>query len=1022
MLKVLLGDPNARKLKRYRPDVVETNLLEEDIQPLSDEDLAAKTGEFKQRLEKGESLEDILTEAFAVVREASRRVLGMRHFDVQLIGGMVLHAGQIAEMKTGEGKTLVATLPTYLNALTGKGAHVVTVNDYLARRDAEWMGQIHRFLGLEVGLIQQGMSPAERKRNYACDITYGTNSEFGFDYLRDNMSTSIEDVVQRPFNFCVIDEVDSILVDEARTPLIISGQVERPSEKYTRAAEVADKLNPDDHYEVDEKARNVLLNDEGFILAEELLGVQDLFDPKDPWAHYVFNAIKGKELFVKDVNYIVRNGEVVIVDEFTGRVMPGRRWSDGLHQAIEAKEHAEIQPETQTLASITYQNFFLLYPKLSGMTGTAKTEEAEFEKIYDLEVTVIDTNKPSQRRDLSDVVYKTESGDPERIAKDCLEQVRAQKPVLIRSSDLEKVRRIKQILDANLGNNPARIAELSFKDQSDLLGWAKKPGNVTLTASSDVETLVKSEVEDIYTIGIQGKWLQIAKECQEMHEQDRPVLVGTTSVEKSELLSSLLAQIGVPHNLLNAKPENVEREAEIVAQAGRSDAVTIATNMAGRGTDIILGGNADYMARLKLREYLMPRIVKPEDDDLMVSVPGTKGRSKSQGFGDSQKKVKTWKASPDIFPTELSAETDGFLKETVDFAVETYGDRSLPELEAEDKVAIAAEKAPTDDPVVQKLREAYNLILKEYEEYTDDEHDKVVAAGGLHVIGTERHESRRVDNQLRGRAGRQGDPGSTRFFLSLEDNLLRIFGGDRVAGLMNMFRVEEDMPIESGMLTRSLENAQKKVETYYYDIRKQVFEYDEVMNNQRRAIYAERRRVLEGQDLKELVITYATRTMDDIVEAYINPELPSEEWKLPEMVDKVKEFVYLLADLEPSQLEDLSVGEIKTFLHEQVRTAYDMKEAQVDQAKPGLMREAERFFILQQIDTLWREHLQQMDALRETVGLRGYGQKDPLIEYKSEGYEVFLDMMTGIRRNVVYTLFQFQPQAQPQVKASQQVG
>lgn len=927
MLKALLGDPNIRKLKRYKPDVVEINLLEEEIQPLSDEALTGKTGEFKQRLEKGESLDDLLPEAFAVVREASKRVLGMRHFDVQLIGGMVLHEGQIAEMKTGEGKTLVATLPSYLNALTGKGAHVVTVNDYLARRDAEWMGQVHRFLGLEVGLIQQGMSPAERKRNYRCDITYGTNSEFGFDYLRDNMATAIADVVQRPFNFCVIDEVDSILIDEARTPLIISGQVERPGQKYTQAAAVATALNDEDHYETDEKARNVLLTDEGFIRAEELLNVQDLFDPKDPWAHYVFNAIKAKELFVKDVNYIVRNGEVVIVDEFTGRVMPGRRWSDGLHQAIEAKEHVEIQPETQTLASITYQNFFLLYPKLSGMTGTAKTEEAEFEKIYDLEVTVIETNKPSRRQDLADVVYKTEM----------------------------------------------------------------------------------------------AKWKAVANECAEMHEAGRPVLVGTTSVEKSELLSSLLAEQEIPHNLLNAKPENVEREAEIVAQAGRSGAVTIATNMAGRGTDIILGGNGDYMARLKVREYLMPRIVKPEDDEMMVSVPATKGRGKAEGFGD-KKKVKTWKASPDIFPTELSAEAERALKEAVDFAVETYGDRSLPELEAEDKVAIAAEKAPTDDPVVQKLRDVYKLVLSEYERFTDAEHDKVIELGGLHVIGTERHESRRVDNQLRGRAGRQGDPGSTRFFLSLEDNLLRIFGGDRVAGLMNMFRVEEDMPIESGMLTRSLEGAQKKVETYYYDIRKQVFEYDEVMNNQRRAIYAERRRVLEGQELKELVISYAVRTMDDIVEAYINPELPPEEWKLPEMVDKVKEFVYLLSDMEPEQLEDLSVNEIKTFLHEQVRTAYDMKEVQVDQMKPGLMREAERFFILQQIDTLWREHLQQMDALRETVGLRGYGQKDPLIEYKSEGYEVFLDMMTGIRRNVVYTLFQFQPQAQPQVKTSQEVG
>ena len=929
MLKNLLGDPNARKLKKYQPDVVEINLLEEEVQALSDEALTAKTDEFKQRIAKGESLDDLLSESFAVVREASRRVLGMRHFDVQLIGGMVLHDGQIAEMKTGEGKTLVSTLPAYLNALSGKGVHIVTVNDYLARRDAEWMGQIHRFLGLSVGLIQQGMSPAERKYNYGCDITYGTNSELGFDYLRDNMATQMADVVQRPFNFCIIDEVDSILIDEARTPLIISGQVERPSEKYTRAAEVARELNPDEHYEVDEKARNVLLSDEGFIKSEDVLNVQDLFDPKDPWAHYVFNAIKAKELFIKDVNYIVRNDEIVIVDEFTGRVMPGRRWSDGLHQAIEAKEHVEIQPETQTLASITYQNFFLLYPKLSGMTGTAKTEEAEFEKIYDLEVAIIPTNRPLARRDLSDVVYKTE----------------------------------------------------------------------------------------------EAKWEAVAAECAEMHEAGRPVLVGTTSVEKSEVLSSLLSKRGVPHNLLNAKPENVERESEIVAQAGRSGAVTIATNMAGRGTDIILGGNSDYMARLKVREYLMPRIVKPEDDDefAMASVPAAKGRNRAQGFGTG-KKVKTWKASPDIFPTDLDGSTEKALKQAVDLAVTTYGERSLPELQAEDKVAVAAEKAPTDDPVIQKLREVYNQVRVEYERFTSTEHDKVVGSGGLHVIGTERHESRRIDNQLRGRAGRQGDPGSTRFFLSLQDNLLRIFGGDRVAGLMNAFRVEEDMPIESRMLTRSLEGAQKKVETYYYDIRKQVFEYDEVMNNQRRAIYAERRRVLEGQDLKEMVIGYAEQTMSDIVQAYINPELPPEEWKLPVMVDKIKEFVYLLSDLTPDQLEDLSVGEIKTFLYEQVRIAYDIKEAQVDQIKLGLMREAERFFILQQIDTLWRDHLQQMDALRETVGLRGYGQKDPLIEYKSEGYELFLDMMTGIRRNVVYTLFQFQPQQQPQVKTSQEVG
>ena len=943
MFKKLLGDPNARKLKKFQPLVAEINLIEEDIKDLSDEDLKAKTVEFREQLAQGkndeetkEILEDILPEAFAVVREAAIRVLGMRHYDVQLLGGIVLHKGQIAEMKTGEGKTLVCTLPAYLNGLTGKGVHVVTVNDYLARRDAEWMGQVHRFLGLSVGLIQAGMSPAERRKNYACDITYTTNSELGFDYLRDNMAVSMEEVVQRPPNYCVIDEVDSVLIDEARTPLIISGQVERPTEKYLYAAQVAEQLVRQDEdydeevngeegvgdYEVDEKARNILMTDEGFARAEEILGVTDLYDPENPWAHYISNAIKAKELFTKDVNYMVRNDEIVIVDEFTGRVLAGRRWSDGLHQAIEAKEGVPIQKETQTLASITYQNFFLLYPTLAGMTGTAKTEETEFEKVYNLQVTIIPTNLPSKRADLADVVYKKEI----------------------------------------------------------------------------------------------GKWQAVALDTANMHEKGRPVLVGTTSVEKSELISQLLREKGIEHNLLNAKPENVERESEIVAQAGRKTAVTIATNMAGRGTDIILGGNADYMARLKVREYFMPKIVIPEDDNLMANVPGINmGKNASKGFagGSNGKKVKTWKASPQIFPTELSSETENLLKETVKFAVQQYGEQSLPELEAEEKIAVAAENAPVDDPVLEKLRLAYKAIRQEYDRFTDAEHNEVVANGGLHVIGTERHESRRVDNQLRGRAGRQGDPGSTRFFLSLQDNLLRIFGGDRVEKLMNMMRVEDDMPIESKMLTNSLEGAQKKVETFYYDTRKQVFEYDEVMNNQRRAIYAERRRVLEGLDLKEQVIQYAEKTMGEIVDAYVNPELPPEEWKLDKMVDKAKEFIYLLEDVEPEHLEDMTVNEMKNFLCEEVRKAYDIKEHQIDSMQPGLMRQAERFFILQQIDTLWREHLQAMDALRESIGLRGYGQKDPLIEYKQEGYEMFLEMMIDIRRNVVYSLFQFQPQTPP---------
>ncbi|MCP9850226.1 preprotein translocase subunit SecA [Cyanobium sp. Morenito 9A2] len=934
MLKLLLGDPNARKLKRFQPLVSDINLLEEDVAPLSDDELRSKTASFRDALAKAETpvrqrqlLDELLPEAFAVVREAGKRVLGMRHFDVQLLGGMVLHEGQIAEMKTGEGKTLVATLPAYLNALTGKGVHVVTVNDYLARRDAEWMGQVHRFLGLSVGLIQQDMAPAERRRNYACDITYATNSELGFDYLRDNMANDIAEVVQREFHYCVIDEVDSILIDEARTPLIISGQVERPQEKYRRATEVAaqleraegmtkDGIDPEGDYEVDEKQRNVTLTDEGYAKAEQLLGVTDLFDPADPWAHFITNALKAKELFVRDVNYIVRDQDAVIVDEFTGRVMPGRRWSDGQHQAIESKEDLPIQPETQTLASITYQNFFLLYPRLAGMTGTAKTEEVEFEKTYKLEVTVVPTNRVRSRTDLVDQVYKNET----------------------------------------------------------------------------------------------AKWRAVAAETAEYHRAGRPVLVGTTSVEKSEVLSALLMEQEIPHNLLNAKPENVEREAEIVAQAGRAGAVTIATNMAGRGTDIILGGNTDYMARLKLREVLLPRLVRPEEGHRPpIPLPREAAAGFAPGTAVTTKPLSEARAIGTLYPCALSEGTEQNLGLLARGLVGAWGDRSLGVLELEDRIAQAAEKAPTDDPQIQQLREQIAVVKAEYDAVVKRDEATVRDAGGLHVIGTERHESRRVDNQLRGRAGRQGDPGSTRFFLSLEDNLLRIFGGERVAGLMNAFRVEEDMPIESNMLTRSLEGAQKKVETYYYDIRKQVFEYDEVMNNQRKAVYAERRRVLEGRELKKQVIGYGERTMDDIVEAYVNPDLPPEEWDLERLVAKVKEFVYLLEDLLPEQLLGLSMEELKAFLQEQLRNAYDLKEAQVEQGRPGLMREAERFFILQQIDTLWREHLQAMDALRESVGLRGYGQKDPLIEYKNEGYDMFLEMMTGMRRNVIYSMFMFDP-------------
>ena len=932
MLKLLLGDPNARKLKRFQPLVSDINLVEEEIAQLSDDELRIRTADFRNRLDNAGSLgaqlpilDEILPEAFAVVREASKRVLGMRHFDVQLLGGIILHEGEIAEMKTGEGKTLVATLPSYLNALTGRGVHVVTVNDYLARRDAEWMGQVHRFLGLSVGLIQQDMKPEARRRNYACDITYATNSELGFDYLRDNMASDISDVVHRDFQYCVIDEVDSILIDEARTPLIISGQVESKQDKYKVAAQLVDKLiraagqikdgvEPEGDYEVDEKQRSCILTDEGFAKAEKFLGVADLYDPSDPWAHYITNALKAKELFVKDVNYIVRDFEAVIVDEFTGRVMPGRRWSDGQHQAIEAKEDIPIQAETQTLASITYQNFFLLYPRLAGMTGTAKTEEVEFEKTYNLSTSVVPTNRSRSRKDLPDQVYKTE----------------------------------------------------------------------------------------------EAKWRAVASETNEIYNQGRPVLIGTTSVEKSEFLSALLDEIEIPHKLLNAKPENVERESEIIAQAGRSRAVTIATNMAGRGTDIILGGNSDYMARLKLRESLSGRLVKTEDIKKLSNIGELQPAT---GFSDGTKINASLNSTQidSLYPCDLSHSTYQSIGKLARNLEQVWGSQSLSLLDLEERIASAAEKAPTDDPQIMELRSLIGLVKEEFDVVVKEEEACVRSLGGLHVIGTERHESRRVDNQLRGRAGRQGDPGSTRFFLSLGDNLLRIFGGDRVAGLMNAFRVEEDMPIESGMLTRSLEGAQKKVETYYYDIRKQVFEYDEVMNNQRKAVYNERRRVLKGSELKQQVLGYGKKTMSEIVEAYTNPELPPEEWNIELLVDKIKEFVYLLDDLTPEQLKDLNSDELKVFLYEQLRNAYDVKEGQVENIRPNLMREAERFFILQQIDTLWREHLQSMDALRESVGLRGYGQKDPLIEYKNEGYDMFLDMMANMRRNVIYSMFMFQP-------------
>ncbi|XP_062002897.1 protein translocase subunit SecA, chloroplastic isoform X1 [Rosa rugosa] len=895
-------DTGESTRQQYAQTVSLINGLEAQMSKLSDSELREKTLQFQQRAKQGESLDSLLPEAFAVIREASRRVLGLRPFDVQLIGGMVLHKGEIAEMRTGEGKTLVAILPAYLNALTGKGVHVVTVNDYLARRDCEWVGQVPRFLGLKVGLIQQNMTSEQRRENYLCDITYVTNSELGFDFLRDNLATSVEELVLRNFNYCVIDEVDSILIDEARTPLIISGPAEKPSDRYYKAAKMASVFERDIHYTVDEKQKTVLLSEQGYEDAEEILGVKDLYDPREQWASYVLNAVKAKELFLRDVNYIIRGKEVLIVDEFTGRVMQGRRWSDGLHQAVEAKEGLPIQNETVTLASISYQNFFLQFPKLCGMTGTAATESTEFESIYKLKVTIVPTNKPMIRKDESDVVFRAAT----------------------------------------------------------------------------------------------GKWRAVVVEISRMHKTGRPVLVGTTSVEQSDSLSEQLQEVGIPHEVLNAKPENVEREAEIVAQSGRLGAVTIATNMAGRGTDIILGGNAEFMARLKLREMLMPRVVKL-----------------TEGGYVSVKKLppkKSWKVNEKLFPCKLSNEKTKLAEEAVNLAVETWGQRSLTELEAEERLSYSCEKGPALDEVIAKLRSAFLEIMKEYKGYTEEERKKVVSAGGLHVVGTERHESRRVDNQLRGRTGRQGDPGSSRFFLSLEDNIFRIFGGDRIQGLMRAFRVE-DLPIESKMLTKALDEAQRKVENYFFDIRKQLFEFDEVLNSQRDRVYTERRRALESDNLQSLIIEYAELTMDDILEANIGSESSKESWDLDKLIKKLQQYCYLLNDLTPDVLrsECSSYEDLQDYLRLRGREAYLQKRTIIESQAPGLMKDAERFLVLNNIDRLWKEHLQALKFVQQAVGLRGYAQRDPLIEYKLEGYNLFLDMMAQIRRNVIYSIYQFQP-------------
>jgi len=924
----LLGHSNQQQLRRFQPLIAEINRLEPNLEQLSDSELSHLCRDYRDQLSKvsryprkeRELLDDLLPDVYALVRESSRRVLGLRHHDVQLLGGCILHEGSIAEMQTGEGKTLVSTLPAFLNALTGKGVHAVTANDYLARRDAELMGQVHRFLGLTVGLIQSDMKAEERRKNYSCDITYATNSELGFDYLRDNMAQDPKLLVQRQPYYCIIDEVDSILIDEARTPLIISGKVEKPKQKFSQAALISTKLergqdSDNDEveafgdYEVDEKLRRCVLTDQGYEKAETLLGVNDLYDPKNPWAHYILNAIGAKELFQRDVDYIVKNNEIIIVDQGTGRTMPGRRWSNGQHQALEAKEGVDIQDETETLAAITYQNYFRQYERLCGMTGTGKTEADEFRETYGLEVLEVPTHRPSRRNDYEDQVFRTE----------------------------------------------------------------------------------------------QAKWDAVANELQSIHGEGRPILVGTTDVETSEKLSRLLSRHGLPHQLLNAKPDLVERESEIVAQAGRVGAITIATNMAGRGTDIILGGNSAFMARLKLRELLMPLLLRSD-------LPQPKHPANDGSF----------------YPCDLSQETKAAVENLQAELPRTLGNNQMTLLEFEELLSQAAEKAPTQNDLTLKLRRTIQQVKSDYNTVLQAEAQNVRAAGGLHVIGTERHDSRRVDNQLRGRAGRQGDPGSTRFFLSLEDKLMQLFGGQKLVSLLEQFQTDEEQAIESKLLTKTLESAQNKVEGYYYDQRKQVNQYDEVMNMQRNAIYAERRRALLSDNSKAQVLNYGTVAVTTAVESLANPELDSSEWKLDSLLKHLRTFIPIPKDVTAESLQKLSSDEITTFLCEQLHTRYKLKEEAIHQQRPGLMRQVERFFILQQIDMLWREHLQSMNALKESVNLRAYAQKDPIVEYKNEGFELFIEMMDEIKIKIVRLMFTFQPkrdtsqQAQASHSPSQQ--
>jgi len=905
-----IGTKHERDIKKIQPFVGQINELEPQMQKLSDAEIGQRTvtlraevqerlkdlerddPQYKQKLQ--DALEPTLVAAFALTREAGRRTIGMRHFDVQLVGGIVLHQGKIAEMKTGEGKTLVATLPAYLNALAGKGVHIVTVNDYLARRDAEWMGPIYKMLGMSVGVIVHDLDDAQRRAAYAADITYGTNNEFGFDYLRDNMKYDLRDCVQRGHQFAIVDEVDSILIDEARTPLIISGPAEESTDKYYRVDKIIPKLIKEIDYTVDEKMRTATLTEEGVTKCERLLNLGNLFDPANmDMTHHVHQALRAHALFQRDVDYVVKDGEVVIVDEFTGRQMPGRRWSDGLHQAVEAKENVKIERENQTLATITFQNYFRMYKKLSGMTGTAETEAPEFHKIYNLDVVAIPTNKALIRIENPDVVYRTEAEKFEAAVNGILQE------------DNTKAGGIRQYV-----------------------------------------------------------------------ESGQPVLVGSISIEKSEKIAELLRKSGIVHQVLNAKQH--EREAKIISQAGRKGAVTVSTNMAGRGTDILLGGNPEFLTR----EYaLKNKLAMPYAP--AGSVIGA-GAAPDSGTANAE--------------TAAQADASG-----------SSGNGAAP------PTNVSMVLFQQEGKIFQVPLEQWKPIYDQFAEQCRAEHDEVVAMGGLHILGTERHEARRIDNQLRGRAGRQGDPGSSRFFLSLEDDLLRIFGGERVKALMYRLGMTEGIPIESRLISKRIENAQKAVEAQNFEARKHLLEYDDVMNKQRETIYSLRRSFLEGADQKQFVLDKAEMIADELVATYCPREQHPDQWNTTQFANEVLNQFGIDVKAAGIDFAHITHDELVDKLNEEVQKRYDEKEKLFGEQT---QRWLERRILLDIVDAQWKDHLLTLDHLKEGIGLRGYGQKDPLVEFKKEGFNLFEEMMDRIDTEAVRFLFLMQP-AKPETEARQ---